>query len=110
MLTYVNMREGDAYDDAERDVALKALFATGLFSSATRIDWNPATSTLTVQVSENPIVNQVVFEGNSKMSSKDLTKEIQIKPRSVFTQAKVQADVVRLMEVYRRNGSLQRPH
>ncbi len=104
VLTYVNMREGEPYDPADRDVALKALFATGLFSSATAIDWAPATGTLTVQVSENPIVNQVVFEGNSKQSSKDLTKEIQIKPRSVFTQAKVQADVVRLMEVYRRSG------
>src|SRR6185312_5597534 len=91
-------------DPADVDVALKALFATGLFTSASRIDFDPATATLTVRVSENPIVNQVVFEGNSKLSSKDLTKEIQIKPRSVFTRAKVQADVVHLMELYRRNG------
>jgi outer membrane protein insertion porin family len=104
VLTYVNMHEGDVYVAANVDDALKALFSTGLFSSASHIDFNAATATLTVQVSENPIVNQVVFEGNSKMSSKDLTKEIQIKPRSVFTQAKVQADVVRLMEVYRRNS------
>jgi len=104
VLTYINMREGDTYDPAAVDVALKALFATGLFTSASRIDFDPATATLTVRVSENPIVNQVVFEGNSKLSSKDLTKEIQIKPRSVFTRAKVQADVVHLMELYRRNG------
>ncbi|MBV9550899.1 MAG: outer membrane protein assembly factor BamA [Alphaproteobacteria bacterium] len=104
VLTYISMREGDVFDRDAVDVALKALFATGLFTSASRIDWDPVTGTLTVRVSENPIVNQVVFEGNSKMSSKDLTKELQIKPRSVFTQARVQTDVQRLMEVYRRNG------
>ena len=104
VLTYVNMREGDPYDPEQVDVALKALYATGLFTSAVRVGYDPATGTLTVRVGENPIVNQVVFEGNSKMSSKDLTKELQIKPRSVFTNAKVQADVQRIMEVYRRNG------
>jgi outer membrane protein insertion porin family len=104
VLTYVNMREGDTYDENEVDVALKALFATGLFTAATRIDFDAATSTMTVRVTENPIVNQVVFEGHSKISAKDLTKETQIKPRAVFTRAKVQADVTRIMELYRRNG------
>jgi outer membrane protein insertion porin family len=104
VLTYVNMREGDLYNEQESDVALKALFATGLFTAATRMVFDPATGTLTIRVTENPIVNQVVFEGNSKISSKDLTKETQIKPRAVFTRAKVQADVTRIMELYRRNG------
>ena len=45
-----------------------------------------------------------MFEGNSKVSDKDLTKEVQIKPRTVFTRAKVQADVQRIIELYRRNG------
>ncbi len=104
VLTYVNMRAGDVYDPTVANDAVNALFATGLFTSATRMDWNPATGILTVRVTENPIVNQVVFEGNSKISAKDLTKETQIKPRAVFTRAKVQADVVRIMELYRRNG------
>ena len=46
----------------------------------------------------------MVFEGNAKVSDKDLTKEVQIKPRAVFTRAKVQADVQRIIELYRRNG------
>ena len=66
--------------------------------------FDAATGTLTIRVTENPIVNQVVFEGNVKVSDKDLTKEVQIKPRAVFTRAKVQADVQRIVELYRRNG------
>jgi outer membrane protein insertion porin family len=103
VLTYINLREGDNYDPAIADAALKALYATGLFSSVTTNYDNP-TGTFTVRVVENPIVNQVVFEGNSKVSDKDLTKEVQIKPRAVFTRAKIQADVQRIIELYRRNG------
>jgi len=101
VLTYVNIREGDAYDPANVDTALKALFGTGLFSDV-KINFN--NGTLAIQVVENPIVNQVVFEGNDKVSTKDLTKEVQIKPRETFTRARVQADVQRIIELYRRNG------
>ena len=101
VLTYVNIREGDAYDPAVVDAALKALFGTGLFSD---VKINFSGDTLAVRVVENPIVNQVVFEGNNKVSAKDLTKEVQIKPRSTFTRARVQSDVQRIIELYRRNG------
>ena len=75
---------------------------TGLFSDV-KINFD-GNGTLTIRVVENPIINQVVFEGNDKVSDKDLTKEVQIKPRAVFTRAKVQADVQRIIELYRRNG------
>jgi outer membrane protein insertion porin family len=103
VLTYVGVREGDNYTPADVDQALKALTTTGLFSDV-KTSFDGATGTLTIRVTENPIVNQVVFEGNSKVSDKDLTKEVQIKPRAVFTRAKVQADVQRIIELYRRNG------
>jgi len=101
VLTYVNIHEGDAYDPANVDQALKSLFGTGLFSDV-KINFN--NGTLAIRVVENPIVNQVVFEGNDKVSTKDLTKEVQIKPRGTFTRARVQADVQRIIELYRRNG------
>ena len=103
VLTYVGVREGDTYTPADVDTSLKSLTTTGLFSDV-KTNFEEATGTLTIRVTENPIVNQVVFEGNSKVSDKDLTKEVQIRPRAVFTRAKVQADVQRIIELYRRNG------
>jgi outer membrane protein insertion porin family len=103
VLTYVGVREGDNYTPVDVDAALKALMTTGLFSDA-KTSFDGSNGTLTFRVTENPIVNQVVFEGNSKVSDKDLTKEVQIRPRAVFTRAKVQADVQRIIELYRRNG------
>jgi len=101
VLTYISLREGDVYNEQVADTALKTLFATGLFAD---VKMNFDGSTLSIHVVENPIINQVVFEGNSKVTDKDLTKEVQLKPRMVFTRSKVQADVQRIIEVYRRNG------
>src|SRR5438067_12091745 len=77
VLTYMSIREGDTYGEQAADTALKTLYATGLFADV-KIDFDG--STLAIHVVENPIINQVVFEGNSKVSDKDLTKEVQLKP------------------------------
>ncbi len=101
VLSYMSIREGEPYNELAVDRSLKTLFATGLFADV-KMNWNG--STLTVNVVENPIINQVDFEGNDKVSTKDLKKEVQLKPRTVFTRNKVQADVQRIIELYRRNG------
>ena len=103
VVSYLSLHIGDNYDEAQADQSLKTLFATGLFADV-KFGWDQPTGTLTINVVENPIINQIVFEGESKVSEKDLTKEVQLKPRTVFTRAKVQADVARIIELYRRNG------
>ena len=99
--SYMIIREGMAYDPAMADASLKQLFDTGLFADITmRQDGNR----LIVSVVENPIVNRVAFEGNSALKEEDLKKEVQLQPRVVYTRAKVQGDVSRLIELYRRGG------
>jgi len=101
VLSYLSIHPGEPYNEQVVDRSLKSLFATGLFADV-KMNWDGAI--LTVNVVENPIINQIVFEGESKVSEKDLTKEVQLKPRQVFTRAKVQGDVQRIIELYRRNG------
>jgi outer membrane protein insertion porin family len=101
VLSYLLLRVGQQYDPAIADRSLKVLFDTGLFSDV-RMDWDGMV--LTVRVVENPILNQVVYEGNSNLSDTDLNKEVQVRPRMVFTRARVQADVQRIIELYRRSG------
>ena len=101
VVSYISIREGDIYNPQTVDVALKTLYQTGLFAD---VKMHFDGSTLTISIVENPIINQIDFEGESKVSQKDLEKEIQLKPRTVFTRAKVQADVQRIIELYRRNG------
>jgi len=99
--SYLQLKEGQPYDHAAADRSLKALFGTGLFSDVT-IDMQG--STLIVKVVENPIINRVAFEGNRKIEDDKLRDEVQSKPRQVFTRARVQADVERILTIYRRSG------
>ena len=101
VLSYLLLRQGQAYDPAVADRSLKVLFDTGLFSDV-RMEFDG--TTLTVRVVENPILNQVVYEGNANTSDTELNKEVQVRPRMVFTRARVQADVQRIIELYRRAG------
>ncbi len=101
VLSYLLLRQGRAYDPATADRSLKVLFDTGLFADV-RLEWDGMA--LTVRVVENPILNQVVYEGNSTLSDEDLNMEVQVRPRQVFTRARVQADVGRIIELYRRSG------
>ena len=99
--SYLQISQGQAYSAAKVDGSIKALFATGLFSDV-KIDQQG--STLVVNVTENPVVNQVAFEGNSEVDTATLQAEVQLKPRSVYTRSKAQSDVQRILDVYRRQG------
>ncbi|MGH6736301.1 MAG: outer membrane protein assembly factor BamA [Methyloceanibacter sp.] len=99
--SYLTFSSGDSYDPAEVDQSLKTLFATGLFQDV-RIRRHGAT--IVVVIVENPIVNQVAFEGNREIDDETLASEVQLKPRAVYTRARVQADVQRILGLYRRTG------
>jgi outer membrane protein insertion porin family len=99
--SYLQFSVGDPYDPAKVDASLKALFSTGLFADVSIYQQG---STAVVQVIENPVVNQVAFEGNSEVDTDTLRNEVQLKPRSVFTRARAQSDVQRILDVYTRQG------
>lgn len=95
------LRPGDPFDPVLLDAALKALFETELFADVTLIrDGN----TLVVRVTENPIVNQVAFEGNQRVEDGDLANEVSLRPRIVFTRSKVRSDARRILAIYQRSG------
>ncbi len=99
--SYLQFSPGSRYDPLKVDESLKSLFTTGLFSDV-RI--RRQGSTVIIKVVENPIVRQVAFEGNAEIEDDTLASEVQLKSRAVFTRARVQADVQRILNVYRRSG------
>jgi outer membrane protein insertion porin family len=100
--SYLTFNQGDRYDPAKANESVKALIATGLFENVT-IDQSGGVVTVRI-VNENAVINQVVFEGNKQIKDETLQSEVQLKPRSVFTRSKVQADVQRILDVYHRSG------
>lgn len=98
---YMQIKPGDAYDPAKVDDSLKNLFNTGLFADVTLRREGDA---VVVQVVENPIINRIAFEGNRKIDDEGLLSEVSLRPRVVYTRTKVQSDVRRLLDIYRRSG------
>jgi outer membrane protein insertion porin family len=99
--SYMLIAPGDPFDEDRLDRSLKALFATGFFADVTL---SRSGDTLVVRVEENPLVNRIAFEGNSKIKEEQLRNEIQLRPRSVFTPTLARADQRRLLDVYARQG------
>jgi outer membrane protein insertion porin family len=99
--SYLLVEPGDEFDPSRIDLSLKTLFATGLFADAS---FEKAGPDLVVRVVENPIINRVLFEGNSAIDDDKMREEIQAAPRGIFTAARVQADVQRILDLYRKSG------
>lgn len=99
--SYMGLRTGDQVNTGALDKSLKALFATGLFADVTIRRAGPD---VIVRVVENPIINRIAFEGNRRISNDILRDEVKLRPRIVFTRARVQTDLQRIMDVYRRSG------
>ncbi|WP_366780641.1 outer membrane protein assembly factor BamA [Thalassospira sp.] len=98
---YLTVAPGDSYDIQKINSSLKALFSTGLFAD---VSFSFNQGILRVNVVENPIINRIAFEGNQRLDDETLGAELQLRPRVVYTRTKVQADVQRVLELYRRSG------
>ncbi|MCB1534752.1 MAG: outer membrane protein assembly factor BamA [Rhodoblastus sp.] len=79
----------------------KALRASGLFSS---VRVSRRGSNIVVNVAENNVINNVAFEGNSKVKGDQLRPEMQLRSRGPFSPSVAASDVERIREIYKRSG------
>ena len=101
ILSYIRLRVGQEYTSAAADAALKDLGATELFSNfSIRND----AGNVVINVTENPVINRIVLEGNKRIKNDKIVPEIKLAPRQIFTRSKVRADVARIIELYKRQG------
>ncbi|MDB5491697.1 MAG: outer membrane protein assembly factor YaeT precursor, partial [Micavibrio sp.] len=88
VLSYLDIKVGDRMTQETLDTAIKSLFNTGLFADVTLRQ--KGSNTLEVTVVENPVINEIAFEGNDKLKDEELQSEITLRPRQVYTRTKVQ--------------------
>lgn len=99
--SYVRIRPGDVYTQALGDQTLRELYATELFSNARVVN---DSGNVLIEVTENPVINRIILEGNSRIKDDKILPEIKLAPRQIFTRSKVRADVARIIELYKRQG------
>ncbi|OLA78835.1 MAG: outer membrane protein assembly factor BamA [Azospirillum sp. 47_25] len=102
VLSYLNVEQGSSVSQEYLNSSMKRLFETGLFADV-NID-ACGNGVLAVKVVENPVINKRVFDGNDKVDDTLLESEVQLKSGSIYNIAKVQDDVQRILEVYKRSG------
>ncbi|WP_244488078.1 outer membrane protein assembly factor BamA [Aureimonas sp. Leaf454] len=95
------IRAGQNISDADIDEGVRKLYSTGLFSDV-RI--SQSGGTVTVEVDENQIVNQVLFQGNSKLKDEQLNAVVQTQSRAPYAAATAQTDVESIRQAYIRIG------
>ena len=103
VVSYSEASTGDIYTEDLGNLILKRLFETNLFSN---IQISYSENTLKIILKENPTINLVKFEGNSKIKDEDLLIEISLKERSVYSRSKVKKDIERMLTLYQRSGRL----
>ena len=101
ILSYIRLRVGQEYTSIAADQALKDLGATELFSN---FQIRNDAGNVVITVTENPVINRIVLEGNKRLDNDKILPEIKLAPRQIFTRSKVRADVARIIELYKRQG------
>lgn len=99
--SYLKFGVGDQYSAFAVDESLQSLFGTGLFSD---VSIDKSGSTVTVFVEENPVINKVAFEGNKEVDNASIAAEVQSKTRAIYTRARVQSDIQRILDLYQVRG------
>ena len=101
VLSYLQFSRGEEFDPEKIDESIKVLFQTGLFSDVQMFQRG---NTLVIKLEENPLINQVNFEGNSEIDDDALAKEVEVRERMIFTKARVRSDTQRVLALYQKSG------
>ena len=101
ILSYIRLRPGDPYTAAAGDQVIKDLYATELFSN---VNVTAQDGNVVIALTENPVINRIILEGNERIKNDKIVPEIRLAPRQIYTRSKVRADVARIIELYKRQG------
>ncbi|MDW9376123.1 outer membrane protein assembly factor BamA [Sinorhizobium meliloti] len=88
---------GKSFSNADIDASVKRLYATGYFSD---VSITVSGGSLVVSVSENQLVNQVVFNGNRKIKDDKLQGVVRTQPLGPYSEATVETDIQAIRDAY----------
>ncbi len=93
----IDIVPGKQFSSADVDSSVRRLYATGYFSD---VKINVSGGTLNVSVSENELINQVVFNGNRKIKDDKLAGIVQTKSLGPFSKTLIDADIQTIKDAY----------
>ncbi|MEN8236802.1 MAG: outer membrane protein assembly factor BamA [Pseudomonadota bacterium] len=101
ILSSIKLTPGESVNQFVLDKIVKDLFNTGYFAD---VKVHRDGGKIVIAVVENPMVNQLTFEGNDEIEDDILKELIRLKPRQVYTLTKLKSDTKTLHDIYRLKG------
>lgn len=98
---FAGIEPGSPVTPEDLNLAVRQLFATGLFQDVTVM---PEAGRLVIRVVENPTINRISIEGNRSIDDETLEAAIDLRPRLAYSVAAAEADAQQIIEVYRASG------
>ena len=89
------------YSENLANKSLKQIYSTNLFSD---ISVTIKNQNVIFTVTEYPLINEVILQGNSKIKTDILKPSVMLKSRSIFSKSKVRKDAERLLSIYHKHG------
>jgi len=101
ILAQGNIHPGDDVNQEKIDEVVQRLFDTGFFQD---VHIHIRKGLLTIDVKENPIASNIIFEGNTQVDDEIFTKELGLHRGKIFTYGKLREDVKLISDIYRLKG------
>ena len=105
ILEKITSKPGKEYSEAAIRSDIEALYGMGYFDeieiSKEKKDQGIS---ITLAFKERPVINEIIFEGNEKVSTTDLEEVIKVKKWSILDVNKAQQDVELLQKTYEDKG------
>jgi len=105
ILSKIKTQPGSVFSQEVVNDDIKRLYALGFFTDVA-IDAEDTEKgvEVTVIIEEKPVIKEIVFEGNKKMSEGRLKKVMKIKAGDMLNFSKLSEDMSELKSFYERNG------
>ena len=99
--SYLSLDIGDDISSDVLDEAIDRLFDTNLFND---VNISSENGLVKIIVTENPIINRVLVEGNDVLDSDILIAQLGIQPRRVYNKKVAIDGMQKLLEIYELSG------
>ena len=103
ILGQAGIAPGQRVSGAQLNQAYQRVLNSGLFES---VEFLPQGGRLVIRVIENPAINRISVEGNSRIRDEQALEIITSRPRHVFSPSIVEQDAAALTQAYRDQGRL----
>jgi outer membrane protein insertion porin family len=105
ILEKITSKPGKEYSAETLRSDVESLYGMGYFDDVViSKDDSDKGIVLTYDFKERPVINEIVFEGNEKLSTSDLSDAVKVKKWSILDVNKVQADLEILQKAYEDKG------